>query len=201
MHIVTSLKELDKRRTLIEIDEENYGFLYNGEIRKLKIQSEQTLSDAILSEIDDIQYKRAKERALYLIERSEKTTKEIRDKLRQGRYRQEIIDQVIQFLEKYGFIDDMVYAKHYIEFKQARRSRKQITMELLQKGVSKDIIVETFEKFGTDEKATIQKLAYKKYRHPEELDEVQKRRLHQYLLGKGFSYGDIREALSLLDRI
>ena len=73
--------------------------LYPSEIRRYSIQDGNTLSFVHFTEIQDILYKRGKERALYYLKSSDKTVFQVRTKLREGYYPINIIDKIIEFLE------------------------------------------------------------------------------------------------------
>ena len=53
---------------------------------------------------------KAKHRALHLLEYMDRTEKNMRMKLAQGGYPQDVIDETIDFLKSYGYIDDQKYA-------------------------------------------------------------------------------------------
>ena len=196
MNQITALKEIDKRKVSIEIDGEYAGFLYHGEMRRLKIVSGKELTEQELDELNDVIYKRAKERYLYIIERTEKTSKEIKEKLVLNGYPEKVAMRVISFLTKYGFVNDEDYARRYMQYKSSKRSLRQIRMELMRKGISKDVLSSIEEDMKIDESETIRILARKKYRSLDSLDETEKRKLIRYLLGKGFSYEKIKDALT-----
>ena len=196
MNQITALKEIDKRKVSIEIDGEYAGFLYHGEMRRLKIVSGKELTEQELDELNDVIYKRAKERTLYIIERTEKTSKEIKEKLVLNGYPEKVAMRVISFLTKYGFVNDEDYARRYMQYKSSKRSLRQIRMELMRKGISKDVLSSIEEDMKIDESETIRILARKKYRSLDSLDETEKRKLIRYLLGKGFSYEKIKDALT-----
>ena len=53
--------------------------------------------------------KRAKHRALYLLERCDRTEQELRTKLSRS-YEPEIVEEAIRYVKQYGYIDDKRYA-------------------------------------------------------------------------------------------
>ena len=107
-----------------------------------------------------------KERSLYIIQNYSKTEKQLRDKLKQGKkYNDEIIDKTMEFLKKHHYIDDVAFAKRFIELHKNTYSKKVIKDKLYQKGIKKDIIAEVFEdeSLEFDESKIIKKLLLKKY--------------------------------------
>lgn len=140
-------------------------------------------------------FARGKERALYILERSEKTERELRTKLKANQYVDEIIDEIIDFLKKYKYIDDYRYAERYIEYKSKSRSYKQIKAELFKKGISSEVIKSNFKNIEANEKITIQKLVNKKKIDWNSLDDMDIHKLMGYLLRKGFQYEQICEVI------
>ena len=77
MHKV--LKTIPKgNRTQVFVDNSSF-LLYKGEMRKYHIEPDMELEDETYRKILEVLYKRAKERALYLLDDSYKTEKQIAD--------------------------------------------------------------------------------------------------------------------------
>jgi len=85
--------------------------------------------------------------ALYLLKNRSRSKREITVKLRDREYSDEEINQTVKDLEQIGFLDDKKYAANYAHDKVRiyRRGRHRIFLELLQKGVPKDLINEAIE--------------------------------------------------------
>jgi regulatory protein len=105
----------------------------------------------------------------------------------------EITNRVFERLVEKGYIDDEKFARFWIENRNVTKgtSQRKLTAELRSKGVS-SAIIDTFlsESERTDE-SELQKIINKKRnRYPDDM------KLMQYLARQGFSYDDIRQALS-----
>ena len=122
--------------------------LYPSEIRRFNISEGNYLSKEQYGYIEEILYKRGKERALYYLKNSDKTTFQMRNKLREGFYPDNIIDKIIGFLNKYGYIDDLQYAERYISYSINKKSLRKIEENLRVKGISKEIIKDAFDYFN-----------------------------------------------------
>lgn len=129
MHYITEIKDIGKKCRII-IDDDIVVQLYKGEVRKLGIKADSQFSNESYNEMYNILNKRARERSLFLLKDMDKTEKQIRDKLKLGDYPEDIINNAIEFLKKYGYVDDIRYAKLYISSKQNSKSIKQIELEL-----------------------------------------------------------------------
>ena len=85
--IVTSIKELTKKRRLVYINYEPAFALYAAELRKFGIKDgESVRKEAYDSLIDDVLSKRATVRAMALLKNKDYTRKGLEDKLRDGYY-------------------------------------------------------------------------------------------------------------------
>lgn len=134
-----------KNRNKVVLDNEEKFLLYKGDIRKFKLESNQEISKVTYNEIKQLLYERGKERALYILDKTFKTEKQIKDKLIQEMYPEDVIKRILEFLKKYDIINDKRYASMYIEYKGKTRSGRQISQDLMIKGISQDIISESFE--------------------------------------------------------
>ena len=116
-------------------------------------------------------------------------------KLKDDGYPQSVTERVLSFLQEYHFIDDNAYTEKYIHVNKGRKSKRQITYELQQKGVDRDQIRQMLEENPVDEEETVRALLKKKTggRIPEDKKEIQK--LAAFLGRKGFSFEVISRVL------
>lgn len=136
----------------------------------------------------DISY--AKWLAQYYLSFRMHTKREIVDKLRKKEVEESIIEECLEFLEEYKFIDDFDYACRYIKDASniKRYGRFKITGKLLIKGIDSDIIDSAFDEIEIDNKPILLKLIErKKDKEPD--------KIINYLRGRGFSYNEIKEAM------
>ena len=137
---VTSIVPLDKQRSKVFLDEEQVFVLYRGERKRYQIEEGNELSEEQYNRIlEEILLKRGKERALYYLKDRDRTEYEIRKKLKEGFYPQQVVDQIINFLTEYHFLDDLDFGRRYIETYGNQRSRKRLEFDLLKKGLKNRI--------------------------------------------------------------
>ena len=106
--LVTQVTELSKSRSKVYIDQEFAFVLYKGELRLYHIKEGQQLSEEDYRTImQEVLPKRAKLRAMNLLQGREYTTAQLRTKLQQGFYPAEIIEQAIAYVAGFHYIDDM----------------------------------------------------------------------------------------------
>ncbi len=148
---------------------------------------------------------RCRERCLYLIEEAEKTEARLREKLRKsGKYPEDIIDETMEFLKKYDYLNDERFARRMISQYEKTKSLKEIEQKLFQRNVSKEAIRQVMAEYKEDgnraqdaEMEAVRKLIRKKCRNLEELDRDAKKKLYASLMRKGFSYTMVAKALAL----
>ena len=141
--------------------------------------------------------KKAKIKALNLLERMDRTEAQLREKLLKAEFEPELVEQAVAYVKSYGYLDDERYVRNYIEYRKDQKSRRQLEQELqFRKGVSPELIRKVYEELEpADEKLLIRRQLEKKHYDPENCDEKQRQRLIAFLVRKGFRTGDILSVL------
>lgn len=123
----------------------------------------------------------------------DRTEAQLREKLLAAEFAPETIEQAIDYVKSFGYLDDERYVRNYIAYKGRQKSRRQMEQELLfRKGVSRELIQKVYEDTEpADEKAMIRRQLEKKHYNPAECDEKQRQRLIASLVRRGFHMGDI----------
>ena len=136
------------------------------------------------------------DRALTYLEKNIKTEKGIRDYLKQKGFLDESVDNAVEKLIEYGYIDDSVYAENYIRTYADKKGRKLLRFELSIKGVDKAIIEAKLEELldFEDEFASCKELC-KKYVKNKIVDQKLKQKAYAHLVSKGFSSDIISRVL------
>lgn len=123
----------------------------------------------------------------------DRTEAQLREKLLAAEFEPEIVEQAMDYVKSFGYLNDERYVRNYIAYKSQNKSRRQIEQELLfRKGVSRELIQKVYEDTEpADEKALIRRQLEKKHYDPAGCDEKQKQKVIASLLRKGFHMGDI----------
>lgn len=185
-----------KSKFKIRFDSHTEVLLYQKDIKRFHIYEGKEISVEESDEIYELLYKRAKERALFILDNAYKTEKQIRNKLIEGYYPSDIIERVIVFLKEYNMLDDYRYACMYIESGMMTKSRRRIVQDLYLKGISKELTERAFLEMNYSEAQSIQYLIEKKKSKYDLSDSKGIQKLFMYLSSKGYRYDDIKEALS-----
>ena len=116
----------------------------------------------------------------------------MRQKLKEGGYPSFLIDDAIDYLYSYHYLDDERYAKNYVRFHQDNKSKRRIANDLIAKGVSKAVIETAIEvDYQSDEASQIEKLLNKKKYDRENATEKDRAKMFRFLAYRGFSSEDI----------
>lgn len=192
---ITEVELYQKGKYKIFLNNEFAFVLYRGELKKYKIEVGNNVSESDYEKIlREVLIKRATKRAMHLLQSTERTEEQLRRKLKENLYPGKAIEEAIAYVKSYHYIDDAEYARRFVEFKSRMWSRKKISLELSNKGISKEIIETVFEEAvsdATDERELLQKLMKKKSENLDFSEPKSKEKLFRFLIGKGFSYSDI----------
>lgn len=200
---VTQIVELSKARSKVYIEQEFAFVLYKGELRLYHVREGEDISDEnyhlILSEILP---KRAKLRAMNLLTHKEYTVNQLRTKLKEGFYPENVIQEALDYVASYHYTDDLRYAVDYINSYESSRSHRRIEQDLQKRGISKDVLekawLEWEDKGGMqDEQEMICRLLEKKNYDPDSADRKEQQRIYGYLMRKGFSGEQIQKAMRI----
>ena len=201
--IVTQLTDMGRGRYKVYIEENPAFALYRGELKRLGIREGEEITEGNLREIqEEILPLRAKKRAMNLLQKREYTTAALREKLRDGDYPEACIEEALAYVESYGYVDDLRYARDFIVYNLDRKSRMRIEQDLMRRGIHKDTVRSLFEELEEegakqDEAAMIRRLLEKKKYDAETADGREKQRMYAFLYRKGFHSEAINRALLL----
>ena len=200
-NIITGITAFSKGRYKIDIDGQFRFLLYKGELHTYHIKVGERISDESLEEIlSEVLPKRAKLRSMNLLTSREYTEHQIREKLKQGLYPDEVIDEAVEYIKSYHYIDDRRYVKDYIIYYSESRSRGRIEQDLLRKGIRKELITAVYEEDLSEEKLPdeiplMEKWLEKKKYDKEHATYQEKQKMGAFLYRKGFSLDNIEKIL------
>lgn len=177
-------------------------YIHSEIIRKYNVAKGMELSE---EEADRLIYendlRRARERALYLMESRDHSYRELFDKLEKN-YSEDICFEVCNRLAEIGVINDRRYAEKLCRrlFEVKKLGRYRVRQEMRLKGLGSEIIEETMENFSEEDEPfeRLEKLVEQKYeRYLTDRKGVEK--VKNALARKGYSFGEIKEVLDLYD--
>lgn len=190
---IVQIETIGKGKRRIRFDTRETLVLYYSETRGYDLKEGAFLSPSEYEYFEkEIVLKRAKKRALHLLEQMERTQQQLREKLLRSEYPKSVVEDTISYVKSFHYIDDERYAKTFVNNKKDKMSRQQMKQKLMAKGISQDTIQEAIEtEYDAEESVQIQNLLSKKHFSPEQADEGEFRRMYQYLLRRGFPSHEI----------
>ncbi len=196
---IERIEETGKGKITVHLENGSSFTVYRKEVRQFELKPGAELDEGEWERIcSEILIPRARKRAMYLLERMDRTEVQLREKLRQDLYPEDVIEDTIDYVKGFHYVDDFRYACNYAQGQGQSKSRRLLALELARKGVSREDIDKALaeEYDGEEETRKIQHWIEKKHYDPETADVKEKQRLYQFLLRKGFRSEDILKALS-----
>lgn len=198
--IVTKLEAAAKTKYKVFLDHQFAFVLYKGELARYGICEGAEIEEGQAQEIlSTVIQKRARLRAMHLLEAMDRTEEGLREKLRQGLYPAEAVEGAIEYVKSFGYIDDYRYAVNFIEGRKNSKSRREIYAKLCGRGVPSETIERAFKEcMGESQEAeAIREIVRKKRMDLSKSTEEELRKFMGYLSRKGFHYDDIRQVIQI----
>ena len=199
---VTSINYSKPKEVFEVIFEDETKLLLNYNIfEKYKVSVDMDFSE---TEIQEMKYfsdiERAKSRAINYISGKLKTKYEVRLKLKEKDFTEDIIDEVIDILEKEEYLNDRLYCEVFIEDKKQLNGygKNKIKSLLIQKGISKSVFEDFLDEFEYEEEFdNALKMGIKKLNLLSNEEDIfkKKQKLINYLAYRGFSFDVINDVL------
>lgn len=150
---------------------------------------------------------RAKAKALHYLGQQARSEHEVRTRLRRSGFAEPAIDEAIGRLRELGLVDDTAYAMAYARSRGERSGYgpRRVRYDLMRRGVPAPLVeravASVFEE-RTDVTAVAMEQARKRWsRLAGESDPMRRRKkLHDFLLRRGFDHETVRQVLHELER-
>lgn len=137
----------------------------------------------------------AKKQCLNILKQSDKTEKQLRQRLKEGGFPPFAVEGAIAYAASYHYINDERYVANYLEVSKGKKSRKKMEMDLMQRGADRELILQCMGNVELDDEKTAYELLKKKMAGKNWNDPKQQRRMMQYLVGQGYSYETIKSSV------
>ena len=139
---------------------------------------------------------------MWLLGRRAYSEKRLRDKLRQKKYPEGDIEQIIKYCLERKFLNDLEYAKSFIRTRLSLRPRGQrvLRLELLKRGISDENIKEALASKDTNQASEVELarrlVEQKRFQYAGIDEQTRNRRLFALLARRGFSISIIKEVIN-----
>ena len=197
MRQILEIRKLTGGRYLVVLESGICFPLYKKELDEYGIQEEKILSDALYFVLmKEVLPKRAKLRAMNLLQQQDRTEYQLRVKLESSNYPAEIVNEAIAYVKKYHYVDDVRFAVNYMEYRKENKSMRQMEQELYQKGISREVFREAADQIETpDEEMQIQEILRKKGYQPGVTEQKERDKIFRFLLRKGYGMSVVQHAM------
>lgn len=198
--IITNIQQQikDETRVNVFIDEKYVFSLSKIDISNYNINENEYISKEKYDEIiENVVFGKAKMTALRFLGNKDRTKKEVIRKLKEKGYNKEVTKRTLEFLLNYGYINDITYAKKYVNQRVNVKGygKNKVIYELRQKGINDKIIDKVTEDIEEDEENTALKFATKKAKNLDLSNYSDRQKIFSYLQRRGFSYQIIKKTL------
>lgn len=201
MPVITALEvqKRNKDRVNIYLDDE---FAFGLPIMEAaKLRKGQTLTEAeidALTNEDAIQ--KAVDRAIDYLSYRPRSTREVRQNLVKKEVPEPVIEIVIGRLERLGYLDDIAFARFWIENRDNFKpmSPRALRYELRQKGIEDNILDPLLDEIVDVHEAAYRAIEKRKWRFRGKTRQEFKHKLSGTLQRRGFYYGVINDVIQQL---
>ena len=204
MAIITKIEAQKKNddRVNIYVDEKFFMAIYKELVFSFNLKKGQEIDKDYLKNIlDDEIYMKAKNKALNILSKSSQSEKQIQQKLSKD-FEEHTIDRVIEFLQKYKFVDDEDLANRIVNtnVNLNKYGKNKIKQNLYNKGIDKIIIEQAMDEIDSDKEFEnalyLGKKRYDRLKNEDPRKAYQK--IGNHLAYKGFNYDIIKKVLNRL---
>ncbi|MGN0344124.1 MAG: regulatory protein RecX [Lachnospiraceae bacterium] len=196
--VIVSVEQLSKGTCRLHLDNGESWVLYSSELRACALAEGTVLTQMQYEQIRrDIIGKRAKKRAMHLLERMDRTEAELRKKLLESEYPEDLAEDAIAYVKSFHYVDDARYADCYVRLRGEGKSRGKLLAELQQKGVDRELASQVLSEYEgeRDEPQMIRELMQRRHYDPQTASLQEQRRMYGYLMRRGFQSTDIFKAI------
>ncbi|MCH5191144.1 MAG: regulatory protein RecX [Oscillospiraceae bacterium] len=198
--MILSVKQGKANKIHIYVDEEyratvDSDFWYSERYKNLKDINEDELTELLSA----VGFRRAYNKGLDFLSRRPYGKKELIRKLCEKGHEKEAAEKACERLLELGILNDEEYARILAEelFERKGYGKKRINQELVYRGIDREIAQNAVDALDNDAVKRIILVVRKKYLNKLD-DEKGKRRAVDGLMRLGYSYSDIKTALSSL---
>lgn len=168
--------EPQKKKLLVWSDGEVQFACYAKELADFEVEEESEWPDEEWEQFkQEVLLPRAKRRVLYILQSGMRSEAWLRDKLKEEYYPMDVIEQAMDYVKSFHYVDDKRMAESYIRCRIREKSKKEIEQKLMAKGIAKEIVREAFE---------VVEAEYEEYES--EGESVELEAIRRFLRKKGF---------------
>lgn len=200
MPTVESVEKFKGSTFKVELSDGDVFFINSDTVISFSVSKNAEFTNEEISEIKHADlFRKARERALYLLDYRDYCFVELYKKLEEN-YDEDICLEVVKNLAETGLVDDRRFACRFAEKLVVSKGYGyyRARQEMLMKGLDRELVEETLEEYNDDTLERLEELVEKKYLHRiTDLKSLNK--VKNALVRQGYSYNDINAVLSEIE--
>ncbi|MBE6836791.1 MAG: regulatory protein RecX [Ruminococcus sp.] len=200
MPVIDSLEKYKGNTFMVELSDGETIFLNIETVMKFNLKKGIDIPDEAVLEIKHTdQLRKARERALYLLDYRDYCFVELYKKL-EANYDEEVCLEVLNWLCENGLVNDRRYATRLGEKLVVTKGfgYYRAKQEMLMKGLDRELVEEVLSEYEEDTLSRLEELVDKKYLH-KITDEKSLDRVKNALVRQGYTYSDVNAVFSLYE--
>ena len=139
---------------------------------------------------------KAKDKAVSLLSYADRTEYLLREKLKEGDFPPFAVEEAIEAMKAYHYLDDLRYAENYIRSHMDRKSPYEMREALREKGVSSENRDQAFLDVEVDEPALVKALFEKRYGSKDLTDPKVYEKALRFFGNKCYSYDAVKKGIA-----
>ncbi len=192
---VTAIEQSDKYKYKVFLDEVYVFWLSWKELNFWKLKEGIDITREQFQKImKETVLEKCKRKAISYLNLSDRTEYELRQKLKQQLYVEEIVDQTIAYLYGCHYLNDDRYIRYFIERNKSIHSKRWMEQKLQIKGIKREQLSMYWGDDYSEEDA-IQKAVNRKLKGRSIADRAEKEKVLGYLFRQGYSVSSSMQAI------
>lgn len=197
--LVTRLEGITKKRIKVYLEEEYAFILYPQDLKQYHIsEGKDVTQDTLKAIYKETVLRRAKQKAMHLLMRMDYSEYGMRQRLLKELYPVQAVEDTIQFLYRFHYLDDARYTEHYIIAKGTGMGYAELKRKLRAQGIEDAMIQSIYDSMDIDDNAVLREQMKKKLSGKGKPDEKEQKRVISYFMRRGFSYYQILDSMKNL---
>lgn len=137
----------------------------------------------------------AKKKAMFLLQHNDRTEWELRDKLKKCGFSSKAVDEAVEYVRSFHYIDDKRYAVRFVEIYHETRSIKRLRQDLYKRHIPDEFIELAIENINYDDTAALKRELNRIKGNVKDMSYEEQQKIAAKLYRKGFKMSDIMGAL------
>lgn len=194
-----STQKHDAKRCNVYLDGEFFCGMQLFVIMKNRLKVGMEIDERELNRIVvESEKETANQLAFNYVSKGLRTEKQVRDYLKKKEFLPEAVDEAIEKLKSYGYVNDQTFGYNYLSQNKGGKGKRLISFELKMKGVSEKDIEQVMLDAPNEEESAFR--VAQKFMKSKECSFENLGKCYRRLVSKGFDYDVVKTAIERIKR-